>query len=394
MGPPEAVEKNRSQARGGSSRRLSKSDVFSEQKKLGVSATLSLVGHGLAAALLLLAPTSHEIDLQRADEIAIEIEDAPPPPPPPALVVTEPNTPPVDRTVRPRPIAQDQPTGAIAEPSTAPELAPTTPLVALPSPMHPEVVPHDTVPLTRDQLHQLIDPTRVAAAEALYDDTGPSQPGPPATLNPESPDHGPTAEEAVAIQERELGAIAAAKTYITHRTFHLVPHTDGSYTWQGTGLAATIHSDGTVSFSDAPGVTMDWAHGSGGFDMTDAIMGAAGQDPHAAEREFFMEHAEETIARLEAAARQQTATHSLGGIRTRCRTIWGDASVPASMRRRQIFDVWDELADGEEGAPAREAVIAFIRREIPSSSPDSYTMIEVARMNASRQSSERFDPYP
>jgi hypothetical protein len=368
--------------------------VSSEEQKLGVSAGLSLAGHALVAALLFMAPTAHEIDLRRADEIAIEIEDVAPPAPPPALVVTAPNTPPVERTVRPRPVSHDvEPTGAIAE-TTSPELAPTIPLVAEPSPTLREPHPRDTVPLTRDQMHQLMDPTRVAAAEALHDDTGPSQPGPPATLNPESPDHGPTAEEAVAQTEAYLGAQAAAKTYITHREFHLSPQTDGSFRYHGHAFDAVIHRDGTVAFSDRPGVDMDWAHGSGSFDLTDAIMGSAGQDPYAAEREFFMEHAEATIARLEAAQREETAAHSLGGVRTRCRTIWGDAAQPAAQRRRALFDLWDELADGDEGAPAREAIITFIRREIPASSPDSYTMIEVARMNANRQSAERFDPYP
>lgn len=368
--------------------------MVSERKKLGVSAGLSLAGHALVALLLVMAPTPAEIAIQQADEIAIEIEDTPPPPPP-ALIVTPPDTPPVEATVRPRhvePSTATPPTGALVE--TAPQLAPTTTLTALPTdPIH-EPTPHDTVPVPPEQLHDLLDPSRVAAADALHDDRGPTMPGPPATLHPEGPEHGPTAEEAVAQTEAYLGAAAAAKTYITQRTFHLTPHTDGTLHWQGTGFEAVIHPDGSVSFSDHPDVTMDWAHGSGGFDITDAIMHGAGQDPYAAEREWFMEHAESTIDRLESQARAAQHAHSLTGVRSQLRTIWEDASRPASDRRRAIFEVWDELADGEEGAPAREAVIAFIRREIPDTSPDSYTMIELARMNAHRQSAERFDPYP
>lgn len=363
--------------------------MVSERNKLGVSAGLSLAGHALAAALLLLAPSRAEVMLQQADEIAIEIEDTPPPPP--ALVVTAPDTPPVAATVRPRRLATPTSTGAIVE--TSPLLAPTTPLVAMPSTVH-EPTPRDTVVVPPEQLHQLLDPSRVAAADALHDETGPSQPGPPATLNPESPDQGPTAEEAVAQAEAYLGAAAAAKTYITQRTFHLTPHTDGTLHWQGTGFEAVIHPDGSVSFSDHPDVTMDFAHGSGGFDITDAIMHGAGQDPYAAEREWFMEHAESTVERLEAQARTQQHAHSLTSVRSQLRTLWDDTGQSASARRRAIFEVWDECADGEEGASAREAVIAFIRREIPETSADSYTMIELARLNSSRQSAERFDPYP
>ena len=363
--------------------------MVSENKKLGVSASLSLVGHALVAVLLLLAPSTAVLDLQRADEIAIEIQEETPRPPP-ALVVTAPDTPPVARLVPRARTVQD--IGAIAE--TSPQLAPTTPLVALPSAMFPSTEPQHTVIVPREQLHQLLDPTRVAAADALYDATGPSQPGPPATLHPESPDQGPSAEEAVAMAQEYLGAAAAAKTYITRREFHLSQQTDGSYRYHGHAFDAVIHPDGSVGFTDRPGFDVDLAHGSAGFDITDAIMGSAGQDPYAAEREFFMERAEETIARLESRARTEAATHSLSGVRTRCRTIWEDATMPAAARRRALFDLWDELADGDEGAPARQAVVAYIRSAIPSSSAESFTMMELARMNANRQSAERFDPYP
>ncbi len=368
--------------------------MVSERNKLGLSAGASLVGHAIVAVLLVMAPTTHELAIRQADEIDIEIEDAPPPAPPPALVVTPPDTPTVASTVRPRHTDEPATTGAIVQPST-PELATTTPLVAMPTDDVHEQAHHDTVVVPPEQMHQLLDPTRVAAADALHDDHGPSMPGPPATLHPAGPDeHIPTAEEAVAQTQEYLGAAAAAKTYITQRTFHLTPHTDGTLHWQGTGFEAIIHPDGSVSFSDHPGVDMDWGSGSGRFDLTDMVMGGAGQDPYAAEREWFMEHAESTIDRLEAQARTQQHTHSLTGVRSQLRTIWDDQSRSSADRRRAIFEVWDELADGEEGAPAREAVISFIRREIPDSSADSYTMIELARMNAHRQSAERFDPYP
>ncbi|MFO0681395.1 MAG: hypothetical protein U0234_05055 [Sandaracinus sp.] len=370
--------------------------MVSERQKLGVSATVSVVGHLVAAGLLLLAPRTSDLHLAQADEIAIEIDDTPPPPPP-ALVVTPPETPPVAETVHPRvtdrPSVPDQASGAVIQTSTSPALAPTTPLVAVPTtPTHEPT--HDTVVVPPEQMHQLLDPTRVAAADALHDDEGPSQPGPPATLHPESPDHGPTAQEAVAQTEEYLGARAAEKTYITQRTFHLTPHTDGTLHWQGTGFEAVIHPDGTVTFSDHPDVSMDWSRGQGGFDITDMIMHGAGQDPYAAEREWFMDHAEATVERLEREARERHATDSMGNLRSRLREIWSDTSEPASSRRRQIFELWDELEDGEGGAPARQAVISFIRREIPESGADSYTMIELARLNANRESAERFDPYP
>lgn len=369
--------------------------MISERQKLGVSAGMSLAGHALAAVLLLLAPTPTQLVLSEADEIAIEIEDAPPPPPPPALVVTPPDTPPIGALVRPSVPSRPSTPSTDTTTTTAPEeLAPTTTMVALPTHPIDTTEPHDTVPVPPEQLHDVLDPAHVAAAIALHDDTGPTQPGPPAELNPEGPEHGPTAEEAVAQTEAYLGAAAAAKTYITHRSFHPVPRTDGTYHWQGSGFEAVIHPDGSVSFSDHPDVSVDWGSGSGSFDLTDAIMHGAGQDPYQAEREWFMEQSETLRERLETQARTQQQAHSLTGVRSQVRTIWEDTSRPAADRRRAIFELWDECADGEEGAPARDAIIAFIRREIPDSSADSFTMIELARMNAHRESTERFDPYP
>jgi hypothetical protein len=371
--------------------------VIDERRRLSVTAGISLATHALAAGLLLLAPTASDQVATITQEVEL-IELTEPPPPPPQLVVADT---PLPVPVAPaRPARVDDPTtpppetpiGAVAP--SAPALAPTTPLTAMPA--HPEEAPHTIHDVLQPEqsLHDQIDPSHVAAAIALQDDRGPTQEGPPATLNPEGPEHGPTAEEAVAQTEAYLGAQAAAKTYITHRTFHLTPHTDGTMHWQGTGFEAVIHPDGSVTFSDRPGVEYDWGTGQGSFDLTDMIMGSAGQDPHAAERAWFMEHAEDTIDQLEQQARARAAAHSVSSVRGRCRAIWQDATRTAADRRRAIFELWDEADETGDGRTARDQIIAFIRESIPDSSPDAYRFSEIARMNANRQSSERFEPYP
>ena len=73
---------------------------------------------------------------------------------------------------------------------------------------------------------------------------------------------------------------------------------------------AVIHSDCTIAYTDRPGFDVDLAHGSAGFDITDMIMGSAGQDPYAAEREFFVEQADDTIRQCESRTRAEVATPS------------------------------------------------------------------------------------
>lgn len=372
--------------------------MIDERRRLGVTAGISLATHALAAGLLLLAPTAVDQVATITQEVElVEIDDTPPPPPP-QLVVAEPEVTPVApaRPIRTTddPATPPPPATTGALPPSTPDLAPTQTLVAIPT--HPEEAPHTIhdVLAPEQSLHDQIDPSHVAAAIALHDDHGPTQEGPPATLHPEGPDHGPTAEEAVAATEAYLGAQAAAKTYITHRTFHLTPHTDGTMHWQGTGFEAVIHPDGSVTFSDRPGVEYDWGSGQGSFDLTDMIMGSAGQDPHAAERAWFMEHAEDTIDQLEQQARARAAAHSVSSVRGRCRAIWQDATRSAADRRRAIFELWDEADESGDGRTARDQIIAFIRESIPDSSADAYRFSEIARLNANRQSSERFEPYP
>ena len=58
-----------------------------------------------------------------------------------------------------------------------------------------------------------------------------------------------------------------------------------------------------------------------------------------------------------------------------------------------IFDLWDESSEGEDGTAARRLVIEFIVETLPQGGPDAYPADELARLNASRESTLRFNPY-
>jgi hypothetical protein len=369
--------------------------VREERNRTGVSLGVSLVLHLVFGLALWLAPASfpQTLDLLPTQEITIEIEDVPPEHLDVVEAIPEPEPPPPVLPTTPREVTPPPP-GAVIVPTPGPQVAITPePLIEPPTVVedHPVVEePHDTTP--RD-MHVMLDPRHVSAGIAFRDGPGPSQPGPPAGLHPEAPDHGPTAEEAVRQTQEYLGAAASAKAYLSHTRPHVVHRPDGTYHYAGHAFEAVIQPDGSVTFSDRPGVQFEGLSTSGSFDLTDAIMGSAGQDPYAAEREWFMDETETIRERLEDEARASAVTTSLRRLRGRLRSIWQDETETPSHRRRMIFDLWDESSENDDGTAARQAVIDFVRETLPQGGPDAYPSDELARLNASRESTLRFNPY-
>jgi hypothetical protein len=140
---------------------------------------------------------------------------------------------------------------------------------------------------------------------------------------------------------------------------------------------------------------------SGKFDITDAIMKAAGQDPYRAERMKMLDATREQ--RLALAAHERTARQheELARLPGRLRAIWGDAARPAVERRRLLFALWDECEEAPPGADrrasagqtAREMIIAFIQSHVARDSADGYGRAELVALNGARESRQRFDPY-
>ena len=109
--------------------------------------------------------------------------------------------------------------------------------------------------------------------------------------------------------------------------------------------------------------------------------------------ELFMEETETIRERLEDDARAGAIVTSLRRLRGRLRSIWQDETETPSQRRRMIFDLWDESSEGEDGTTARQVVIYFVHETLPQSGPDAYPSDELARLNESRESTLRFNPY-
>lgn len=242
----------------------------------------------------------------------------------------------------------------------------------------------------------LIDPRRVASDHVLRGDPGPIHPSGPAGLGDPGGEsvRAMTVAEAEALHSGYLGAAAATKTHTTRTARpQLVPHPDGSYTYRGHAFTATIRPNGDVTFSDRGAVEYDLGSGTGSFDLGDMVMGAAGVDPYAAERELFMEENQDLIDRLTDEARVATRERSMGRLRHDLRMRWEDRTHPVERRRRDLFRLWDESSEDADDRAARDAIMAFIRTELPEGSEDAYPASEVAALNGRRTSTEAFAPY-
>jgi len=358
----------------------------------------SIVVHGVLVLAMLALPSGYRLhDGYATQEVEIElmapIIDVPPLPEP----TIEPETlTPAPSTGQPR----ERPIGAVVETTTAGaqgELGPapsSVPMIDMPTiggqPSEPGLDPQE-----RQRLGVLVDPRQAASSWVVAGSSGPSQPSGPAGL-------AVTGGRARLSTEAEVeGSLtghlrgeAMARPWLRRTEPQLVPRPDGSLQYTGHAFTARIAPDGAVSFSDRDAVQADemLQGGPARFDITDMAMRGAGQDPYAAEREWFMEHTEEVRARLETEARARERDSALRGVPGRLAAIWNQER-PAFLRRRAIFRMWDDCDEEGDGLSVRRQVIEFVRSEIPQTGTDAFTVDELRRLNAERESTMEFSPY-
>lgn len=134
------------------------------------------------------------------------------------------------------------------------------------------------------------------------------------------------------------------------------------------------------------------------FDVGEEVMRAAGIDPYLAQKLAFMDRTREERFRIAATWRSESLREALHRMPRELERLWR-AGGDASGRRRLLFQLWDECA--ESGSPqvvataraVRGTVVAFIRRRLPRGSRHAYSDEELAALNRSRTSRERFAPY-
>lgn len=224
-----------------------------------------------------------------------------------------------------------------------------------------------------------------------------------------APQAQPTAEDPRARYRRaestldsHLSARASTRPAVTERPRPEVRRQpDGSYVYSGHAFSARITRDGQVAFSDtAPlrysggGDLPDSASVAFGFDLTDAAYRRRGQDPYQAERAWFMRETETIREQLQDEARERERTRMARQVAGRVQNVWDTEERTEESRRRRIFSIWDDCAEGDaDGDAARSAILSWVRRHLPAGGEHAFTPAELASLNARRQSAAAFAPY-
>ena len=139
-----------------------------------------------------------------------------------------------------------------------------------------------------------------------------------------------------------------------------------------------------------------------------------GQRQHTRAKQEFLDSTaplRAALARRQVEDQQRAARLRLG---QELATLWRDSSRPLADRRRELFERWDECEEvsdrgpmdraaqdvseidaerGHGGEEMRRRIEAFVRQVAPAGSAQAFDEAELARLNASRTSRQRFDPY-
>jgi hypothetical protein len=375
-------------------------------KRISISIGLSIAAHAAIALFVIqmaprLGPLTHDL---RASEISIEIDAPEPVRPEPipepeperteiAAVAPQPTTERVERIERTEP-APRIPSAPEPNPESSSSSGSDSLAIAPNEPPGTDT-PTETPAERRERLRTLLDPAAVAGRSWTIEGPGPSTRRGPQSAQESAGSLRPRTEQEV---ERDLSSglrqQAMAKTYLSRERFEVRRRPDGTHVYEGHAFTAVIARDGSVTFSDRPGLqtngvsTQDMR-----FDLGDLLQRAQGADPYAHERNRFMEETEELRAGLESTAQRERMTAGLRRLRGQLTRIWQDESRSIEQRRRLIFDQWAEIDEGGGDGGAREIIENFVRENLPLGTGHEYSADELRRLNAGRATADRFDPY-
>jgi hypothetical protein len=158
---------------------------------------------------------------------------------------------------------------------------------------------------------------------------------------------------------------------------------DGTYSYAGTGFSAKVLADGNLTMQDHHA-----RMGSGGliFDLTGAAERAAGNDPYRSERTTFLAATREFRESLARRADEQTLLRTLLTVRRK-------PGLSLALRKTRTFELWDEMAEDEQGQEGRRIVEAFVREHYAEADYSNFNEQELELLNAQRNSRQKFAPY-
>lgn len=168
------------------------------------------------------------------------------------------------------------------------------------------------------------------------------------------------------------------------------------------GFVAHVEIDGRVRFSDghrSGGLLYDPIRGVAhtGFDLMDLLFDMP--DPHAAAKLRILDTTRAHRARMKTNFEVEAMDRALGDLAHYLQAVWAERRWSSAVRRRVLFELWDEAAETgnslvvDGGVRARVIISHFIASRLPPGSDDAYTAAELAHLNRQRASAAAFAPY-
>jgi hypothetical protein len=223
----------------------------------------------------------------------------------------------------------------------------------------------------------------------------------------------------------------------TAQKLGLVRQTDGSFLYLDPRrrFTARFEPDGRVQFADrwrrpasnnrqrgvccgrppegfAAGLNPFWGAPVQG--PLEWIMRGTGHDPAGAAKAAFLAKTRAFRTRLAVGWHLDLIRRRLEALDGELVALWGDREIPLVVRKRLLFQRWDECTERfdmrmtgiphdaivrideartDAGMRARAKIETFVRRHAPARSPRAFTRTQLERLNAQRVSVRRFDPY-
>ncbi|MEM9462796.1 MAG: hypothetical protein AAGF11_52130 [Myxococcota bacterium] len=173
------------------------------------------------------------------------------------------------------------------------------------------------------------------------------------------------------------------------------------------GFVATLLPDGRLKFRET--VTPSSMPG-----LAEALRSASGQELYIQQKKRLLEQTFELRLQMAVSFASDKIDRRLASLYRELLEQWSRTSKSEAERRVALFERWDECEEGlavrlrgfegvnsseldqkrrAAGQQARQTIERFIRRQLPSGSPQAYTAEELRRLNARRHSRARFAPY-
>lgn len=132
-------------------------------------------------------------------------------------------------------------------------------------------------------------------------------------------------------------------------------HANGSYSFVGNGIKATIDADGRVHFHDS---YISGFH----FDLNAWLEHLANNDPYRSERRWFLERTQALRDQLANASKMAAARLTGKALERALAGVWTNPSLSCERRREETRKFWEAASSGNEPQAQRATIEDFLRQ--------------------------------